>query len=364
MMNEEMNYNSSYKNNDGICEDVDGAKTASAYDEIDDYIYKKPKKVKKSVISSDTEVFSEDIADIPVVFSNRAVKKKHKSKHNNHRRKKKMKTWKKALLSVSCVLLGLVVLIAGTVSLLYFKGGNELIDNDYVISAPESVEVQNKGQFVVYNGVTYKYNENITSILLMGIDERELDGEKTIGQAGQSDVNILLAIDTSTGKMSMINISRDTMTEVTEYSVSGDYVGMETMQLCLAYSFGDGRETSCNNQVNTVKRIFYNVPINSYFSLDLDGIAAINDSVGGVDVVSPETIGDFKQGETYHLEGAQAESFVRLRRHDTSDANTYRMARQQAYIQAFVSKVLSQTKSDFQLRLTYSMPQASIRVPI
>lgn len=316
--------------------------TNSDYDDIDDYIYMKPKKRKKSSSSTNSNAFSDEDDEIPIVMSNRG-RKKHKT---NSRSKKKMKMWKKVLLSVGCVLIGMIVVIVGTVALLYQNGSGELITDDYNISAPDNVEVQNNGEFVVYNGVTYKYNKNITSILLMGIDERDLGGEKVIGQAGQSDANILLSIDTSTGKMTMINISRDTMTEITQYSAGGAYIGMDTMQLCLAYSFGDGKELSCDNQVNAVKRIFYNIPINSYFSFDLDGIMAINDSIGGVDVVSPDTIGDFKQGETYHLEGALTEAFVRKRQHDTPDANNYRMARQQVYIQAFISKVLSQTKAD------------------
>ncbi|MCH5296092.1 MAG: LCP family protein [Ruminococcus sp.] len=358
MMNEKMLKDSPNKNNNRISDEFDDLNSTSnelyhsntqsehsAFDDIDDYVYKKPKKSRKRVKTSGSENLFEDVEDIPLVVSDRGVRKKH---GNHHRRKrKKMKTWKKVLLSVGCVLLGLVLLFVGTVAVLYFNGSKELISNDYTILAPENVDVQNNGEYVVYNGVTYKYNENITSILLMGIDENELDGEKKIGQAGQSDVNILLTIDTSTGKMSLINISRDIMTDVTEYSVNGGYIGMATHQLCLAYSFGDGKETSCINQVNTVKRLFYNIPINSYFSLDLDGISAINDSVGGVDVVSPENIGDFKQGETYHLEGTQAEAFVRKRQHDTVDANTYRMARQQVYLQSFISQVLNQTKTDF-----------------
>lgn len=353
-----MSNNSSEENNNRINDETQVVKSnsdklprskssglPSKFDEIDDYVYLKPKKSKKKVSKSEGNDLSEEYEDIPVVRSLKGTGKKKNVHHG--KAKKKMKRWKKVLLSVGCSLLGLIVLLVGTVALLYLSGGTELTKTDYVILAPENVEVQNHGQFVVYNGVTYKYNENMTSVLLMGIDQRELDRDKKIGQAGQSDVNILLAIDTATGKMTMINISRDIMTEVTQYSAGGAYVGMETMQLCLAYSFGDGKETSCNNQVSTVKRIFYNLPINSYFSLDLDGISAINDSVGGVDVVSPETIGDFKQGESYHLEGTQAESFVRARQHDTPDANTYRMARQQAYIQSFVSTVLAQTKADF-----------------
>lgn len=318
------------------------SKNSLDYADLDDYIYKKPLKVRKKTDDTLNANYEEDVENTTFVASDRSSPKK--SKHR--KKKKRMKRWKKVLLSIGCVLLGLIVLIVGTVAVLYFNGSNQLLEGDYVITAPENVDVHNNGETIVYNGVTYKYNKNITSILMMGVDKRELDSPKTIGQAGQSDVNILLTVDTSTGKMTLINISRDIMTEVTEYSTSGAYIGMDTMQLCLAYSFGDGKETSCNNQVSAVKRIFYNVPINSYYSLDLDGIAAINDSIGGVDVVSPETIGDFVEGETYHLEGKQAESFVRERRHDTADANVYRNQRQLAYINAFISKLISQTKSD------------------
>ena len=72
------------------------------------------------------------------------------------------------------------------------------------------------------------------------------------------------------------------MTDVALYSEGGSYIGTENLQLCLSYAYGDGKALSCDNTVISVSRIFYNIPINSYFSLDLEGIAAVNDSVGGV----------------------------------------------------------------------------------
>lgn len=78
-------------------------------------------------------------------------------------------------------------------------------------------------------------------------------------------------------------------------------LGTEKQQICLSYSYGDGKESSCENTVNSVQRLFYNIPINTYFSLDLDGISALNDSVGGVDVVSPETIGEFVEEKAITL---------------------------------------------------------------
>ena len=128
---------------------------------------------------------------------------------------------------------------------------------------------------------------------------------------GQADAIVMMAMDFDKNKTSMIAIPRDTITDVAVYSVGGSYAGMRKQQLCLAYAYGDGKESSCENMVASVRRIFYNIPISTYFALDLDGISELNDAVGGVDVISPETIEQFVEGEEYHLVGDEAETFVR-----------------------------------------------------
>lgn len=306
-------------------------------DEISDYVFMKPHRSKKRSVKSCDKT---QLNDVTLVKSERG------SSRHKGRSKKKMKLWKKILLSIACVLLSIILIIVGSFTFLIIKGSRELLDGEYKITAPEGVEVQNDGEYIVYNGKTYQLNTNVTSILFMGVDKRELEQSEVKGTGGQADVIVLLAVDTKTGKISMINISRDTMTDVTVYSANGGYVGTETQQICLSYAYGDGMETSCENTVNSVKRLFYNIPIKSYLALDLDGIAAVNDSVGGVDVVSPETIGDFTKGESYHLEGDMAENFVRMRNHESPDANTLRMQRQQVYVTEFMNKVISQTKQD------------------
>ena len=80
--------------------------------------------------------------------------------------------------------------------------------------------------------------------------------------------------------------------------------------------------------------------------MNLDGVAPINDSVGGVDVKSPETIGEFVEGEQYHLMGAQASNFIQLRSKETADANLKRNERQRVYMNAFLTKFMQKTKSD------------------
>lgn len=297
----------------------------------------------RSPVKNDEKTIDDDFNDYIFTKPHKSKKRKVKS-HSQSTTRKKKKRLKKVLLSIGCVFLGLVLLVVGTYTYLFIKGSSELFEGNYSITAPQGVETQNQGEFVVYNGKTYEYNKNITSILFMGVDKRELEETEVNGTGGQADVIVLFAFDTKTGKISMINISRDTMTDVTVYSANGGYVGSQEQQLCLAYAYGDGKKTSCENTVNSVKALFYNIPIKSYLALDLDGIAAVNDSIGGVDVTSPETIGDFVNGQNYHLEGSLAESFVRSRNHESADANTLRMQRQQVYATQFMNKVISATK--------------------
>lgn len=310
---------------------------------------------KKTEVQKDDRTVKDDLQDYIYMNPVKRKKSSKKSSHHksSHRRKKKMKAWKKVLIAIPCVLLSLVLIVVGVVAFLLAKGQSELFTDDLSISAPETIDakVQEGGDYIVYNGETYKYNTNVTSMLFMGVDKRDMEDLGDKGAGGQADVLVLMAMDFSSRKISLINIPRDTMTDVAIYSVSGYYTGMDRQQICLAYAYGDGKESSCTNQVASVKRVFYNIPINTYYALDLDGIAAINDAVGGVDVVSPETIEKFTSGEQYHLEGKDAERFVRARVKDTAEANNIRMERQKVYTQAFMSKVMGEVKSNPQIAI-------------
>lgn len=316
-------------------------------DDVEDYFFT-TSRVKKKKVIKDISYSSDD--DTIVVRSNTTnrMRKRHKnSKHRHKHRHRKMKLWKKILIGVACVFLSLVLLLVGTVYFLIQRGSSELFNTEISVSAPTGITVQENGKYVVYNGDTYKFNDTVTNILCMGVDKREIDSMSEVnGTGGQADVIILASIDTSTGKIKLINISREAMTDVTIYSAGGSYVGSERQQLCLAYAYGDGKELSCENTVSAVKKLFYNIPINTYFAMDLNGISAINDCIGGVDVVSPETIGEFTEGESYHLMDGQAESFVRSRDMNNLESNNLRMQRQQEYLRSFMDKVIAQTKED------------------
>ena len=295
---------------------------------------RKTEKKRKSIRSS--PVYA-DIDDYVYKYS------KRRSSSNS---KKKMKTWKKVVISLISIILALLIFLVS----IFFIGRFKLLEENknVKIEIPTEVATEDDGYIIGRDGHKYKYNENITTILCMGVDKKELNDAGIHGKGGSSDVLLMVTVDTSTGKTNLINISRDTMAEIDVYSGEGKYSKSEKTQICLAYAYGDGKHTSCENQVKAVSRLFYNIPISSYASLDLDGIKVINDYVGGVSVYSPETIGPFTAGQYYTLYGNDAETFVRKRDVVNANGNQLRMERQKIYLESFIGKVVEKTKKDIQ----------------
>ena len=276
---------------------------------------------------------------------------KNSSSHKKEKKKKKL--WLKILIGI---LIGLIVLILSGIITLFVlinvgKGAMLDANKTAIINVPTYVQqVEQDGKTIVYNGKTYKYNEAITSILFMGIDRDQFaDDDENLGTNGDADALMLLTYDTSNGNTDLISISRDTMSDIDVYSKDGTYIGIEKQQICLAYAYGDGKETSCTNQVNAVSRLFYNIPISSYLSMDLDAVSVLNDAVGGVTVTSPQTFKEFTKGETVTLYGESAETFVRNRDTSVLDSNNSRMERQRVYIESFFKTLAAGTKENLML---------------
>lgn len=267
-------------------------------------------------------------------------------------------------------LLAILLLLAAAVLALRAKGKSELLVNkpkndgqeEIVMTAPvlpeETVGLEDDGQTVTYKGTKYRYNENLTSVLFMGVDRKKLnDGSDRIGEGGQADMVLLAVMDTVTGKTTLLNISRDSMIDVNVYNVANELVGMENMQLCLAYAYGDGRDSSCKNMIRSVQRLLYGMPIQSYVALDLAAIKPLNDAIGGVEVTVLEDPAldpkKFPPGEKMLLKGDKAVTYVRTRTLNVPgepfDTNKNRMARQKQYMMAFIQKALQETKQNLML---------------
>ena len=259
----------------------------------------------------------------------------------------------KILIIVLCCFLSLVLIAVGTVGYLWFSGKRGLLNNDGTIISDIGVEaVVNEDNTVVYKGKVYKYNENITAILCMGIDnKRTMTGSNVVvGNAGQADAIYLLTINVENGKTIVLGIPRDTYTDIDLYSKSGSYIGMQKKQICLAYAYGDGKEKSCENMVNSLSKLLYGMPINSYFAVDANAISKLHNAVGTITIIPNETL--TVGGVTYYkdvpakLYGSNAFEYLQARNKETTDASYLRMERQLQYINKYSVAAIEKTKKD------------------
>lgn len=265
--------------------------------------------------------------------------------NNLPEKKQKMSKGTKTLLIVVCVIVAVALILIGTVLVLSAVGRGQLTDKGENMNMNSDSEKLEPGM-VRYNGKLYKYNDRITTILLLGVDAHEkgvAEGDR--GGANQADVNVLAVLDPKNGKITLISISRDTMCEINVLDDSGSEIGTARAQLALAYTYGDGADLSCELSSTAVSRLFYGLEIPAYASIYMDGITELVDAVGGVDVVPDESFDEFTAGQTVHLSGKLTESYLRYREH-TADGNNQRMHRQNQVMVALVRDGLAKAKSD------------------
>ncbi len=202
------------------------------------------------------------------------------------------------------------------------------------------------GEIIEVDGVSYRRKENVTTVLLMGVD-REHDAAVSNGRnGGQADFLRLMAIDSKAGTISQIQIDRDTMTPITILGVLGNRSGVRTTQICLAHGFGDGAEQSCELTAEAVSNLLLDMPIDHYAAMNMDGISVLNDWAGGVTVTLEDDFSALdpamQKGKTLTLTGEQAEIYVRGRRSVGVGTNEARMARQEAYVSQLTTQIDAQ----------------------
>ena len=258
----------------------------------------------------------------------------------------KLKKKRHVLRWVLIVLLVLVVLLVGAAvaAFSYLRNAVQAGEESIAQTIKEAkVKTPTITNVLRYKGVSYAPNNSMVSIAFIGFDGNDKHG------AGQADTVIVISLNTEDGSISAISIPRDSMVEVNEF-LAGDFLGQETMQLCLAYSYGDGADGSSRNVADLASRILYDVPVAYYFTLDLSGIGPLNDSIGGVSLTPLQTIPNtsIEEGVPTTLWGMEAQRYVQWRSWDTGDitSSLARQDRQVQYLQAFATQVIEAAKSN------------------
>ena len=143
-------------------------------------------------------------------------------------------------------------------------------------------------------------------------------------------------IQETTGKKTIVRngveyFPRQDITVMLVMGIDGLPAGNNFGQLALSHTFGNGLERSCENVKKTVSDFLYGLQIDYYVSMNMDAIATMNDAVGGVKVTVTE---DFSKvdptipmGEVI-LRGQQAINYVRTRKNVGDQLNLSRIERQ------------------------------------
>ena len=269
-------------------------------------------------------------------------------------RNKKIKT---VLLPLCAILLAFVLLLA-IASMLEKKTSQSGETQDSGSSGEVVSQADSNHNTIVYEGNTYEYNSNLENYLFLGVDTKEeVVLQDTPGTAGQADCIMVLSVNRKDKTARILQISRDSMTDIDLYDINGNYFTSVRAQIATQYAYGNGKDTSCWAMKKTVSRLLYDLPLEGCMSLNIDGIHAINDAVGGVTITIPEdyTFIDpaFVEGSQITLTGEQAERYVRYRDINQQGSNNGRMKRQVQYIPALISAIREQAGSSGDFYGTY-----------
>lgn len=257
----------------------------------------------------------------------------------------------RVLKGTAAILAVVLVLLAGMLLLQRWENTQDApVSSSGEASSVEAGAPVDGREITYYNGTAYAKKEDLETVLLLGVDKFEGETPEGYVNNQQADFLLLLVMDKQNETCTPIQLNRDTMTQIQILGVTGEPAGTFTGQLALAHTYGSGEEDSCENTVLAVSNLLYGMEIDHYVSLTMDGVALLNDLVGGVTV---EVLDDFSgiddslvQGETVTLQGQQALTYVRSRGGLEDSSNLHRMERQRQYLAALQQQLKAAVRQE------------------
>lgn len=231
----------------------------------------------------------------------------------------------------SCVILILVLLM--------FFSGLRILEST-VFSPQEEPDGTIRTKTITRNGIDYFPRQDITVVLLMGIDQfGKVEPSGSYNNPGAADMVALLIFDDRDQTCRVLGLNRDTMLNMPVLGIGGKQAGTRFGQLAMAHTYGSGMEDSCENTRQAVSDLLYGIRIDYYVAMHMDAIALLNDAVGGVTVTVEDDFSqidpDITMGEMT-LMGNQAVTFVQSRHGVGNQLNVSRMDRQKVYMDGFM----------------------------
>lgn len=221
------------------------------------------------------------------------------------------------------VIIAVLLIAVGALGVYVYKEiQKQAINADLRLSEEESLKVEKE--------LTQKQEEREVfdkpfTVLLLGSDARADDPD----MGARTDTIILVRVDPTINRISMVSIPRDTRIEIE---------GQGFQKFNAAYTFGGPSGT-----IAEVKELT-GVDIDHYAEINFEGLVGLVDAIGGIDVVVDEEIDDEDAGGhidagEQHLDGEHALILARSRAYVDGDYS--RQANQRKVIMAIINKGLT-----------------------
>ncbi len=196
------------------------------------------------------------------------------------------------------------------------------------------------GRAEIYiDGKKYAAKDSVETILFVGVDKYEMPTDETYINGQQADLLMLLVMDHNTKSYDILQLNRDTVTQIQTLGITGDSAGTIDAQIALSHAYGTGGKDSSLNTVDAVSNLLYGIEIDHYMTIRMSAIPILNNAVDGVTL---ELLEDFvglnptyKKGTSVTLSGEEAVAYVQYRVQMENSTNTNRMARQKQYMAAW-----------------------------
>lgn len=190
----------------------------------------------------------------------------------------------------------------------------------------------------------YYYRDDIQNYLIIGTDASgNQEAESDEYRGAMADFLMLVVVNHTEKTYSLLQINRDTMTEVALMGQDGTGEATATLQICTSHWYGGTKKQSCKNTVKAMSKLLGGIKIDAYYALDMKAIGLLNHAVGGVTVTIENDFSkidpDMKLGETIKLTDEQAYHYVQTRYGVDDEDNASRMKRQQEYMKAFTKQL-------------------------
>lgn len=170
-------------------------------------------------------------------------------------------------------------------------------------------------------------DDNIISILLMGLDTTGLSSDKF---RGRSDANLLLSLNTVTDQITFVSVPRDIRIEI--FPEKKDKLG---------HAFMYGPEIS----LRVVEDLLF-FPIDYYVAVKENVVEEIIDVMGGLNIDVEEEYAadsdDIDEG-MQRLNGEDVMYYIRFRKDSKNEGDFGRIRRQQQVLDAMLHQILTPT---------------------